>query len=124
MAYIDFWRRWKDFSGRTNRADYWLAILTHIFFSFVLMISASMILVAVLHLSAEEAIRFFEIFWSIYELIWLVPFVSMTVRRFRDAGYTKKNFWKLFVPWQGIVALFTQPAEIKDDESKNHRIKP
>ena len=118
MAYIDFWRRWKDFSGRTGRSDYWLAILTHIFYSFVLMISASIFFVAVLHLTVEEAIRVFEIFWSIYGIIWIVPFLSMTVRRFRDAGYNRKNFWKLLVPWHGLIALFTQLDETKDDESK------
>ena len=51
-AYIDFWKRAFDFSGRSNRPDYWWAYLVNVilllfllFFVFLFLSSVMLILV-------------------------------------------------------------------------------
>jgi len=105
MAYIDFWRRWKDFSGKTSRYEYWMALFTHILLSFILMIAILIFLAAALDLPTEEGLRWFEIMWSLYGITWIVPFLAMSVRRIRDAGFHKKNAWALLIPGIAVIAL-------------------
>ena len=118
MAYIEFWKRWRDFSGKTSRGDFWTAILTHVFLSFFLIIAVCILLVGVFGLETEKALYYIEIFWNIFGTIWLVPFCAMSVRRLRDVGYNRNNFWKLLIPGIVILSLFLSSVDESNDETK------
>lgn len=123
MAYIEFWKRWKDFSGKTSPGDYWAALFLHLlytFFLFCLLIVIFILQVTVFDLEPEDAHRYFEISYSIYTYICVTPYLSMTVRRLRDAGYNRKNFWKLLLPGVGLIALFTRHV-VNNTEESNHK---
>ena len=117
MAYINFWRRWKDFLGKTSRAEYWMALFTHVFLSFILMIAILVFLTDVVGFQPEEKPRCFEIIWSLYGISWLVPFLAMSVRRIRDAGYNKSNAWKLLIPGVLVLALILPSIDEMDHKS-------
>lgn len=116
MPYIDFWRRWKDFSGKTERFDYWFACFVHIGLSFALMIACSIVFVAVFDMTAETSLYCFKIVFTVYELISFVPILSMTVRRLRDAGYHRNTWWKLLIPGVLAIAPFLPHDPAGEDE--------
>ena len=117
MAYIDFWRRWKDFSGKTSRSNYLLAILTHTLLSFMLLIATSILFMAAFDLSPDETLCCIRAMHVIYGLVGAVPLLAMTVRRLRDAGYNKKSLWKLLIPGVVVMALLAPHLDEIDDRN-------
>lgn len=118
MSYIDFWRRWKDFSGRSTRYEYWTALFAHIFISFFFLIAGSTAIMFVFDLTSDETVHYVEIIYKVYGLVWIVPFISLTVRRYRDAGYTSKNFWKLFIIPAPLTALWLPSFDENKDSGE------
>jgi uncharacterized membrane protein YhaH (DUF805 family) len=116
MPYIDFWRHWKDFSGKTERFDYWFACFIHICLSFALMLTCCIAFVAVFDMTAETALTYFKFVFTVYLLISSVPMLSMTVRRLRDAGYHRNNWWKLLIPGVFAIAPFLPHDPTGEDE--------
>ena len=69
------------------------------------MIAILVFLTVAVDLPPEERPRCFETIWSLYGITWLVPFLAMSVRRIRDAGFHKKNAWALLIPGIAVIAL-------------------
>ena len=90
--YIDFWKNYFNFSGRSRRAAYWYAMLVNLIISVVLLLLAD----AVPALSALG--------W-IYDLATVIPCIALCVRRLHDIG--KRGWWWLlvFVPLIGAIML-------------------
>jgi uncharacterized membrane protein YhaH (DUF805 family) len=65
--YIDFWKNFVNFSGKTGLKDYWLTFLINIVISAIL-----------LKINANIA--------SIFGLAVFIPFLAISARRLRDAG--------------------------------------
>ena len=80
-AYIDFWKRAFDFSGRSTRPDYWWVYLINV----IINVSHNP---AILNDSTEiqKMILKYMSPIMIFGLIILIPQLSLQFRRLRDAG--------------------------------------
>ena len=81
-CYVDMWKNFANFSGRTDVGGYWWAVLGNFIVSFVLSLIGVEILI------------------SVYSLATLIPTLSIAVRRLRDAG---KGWGWLFITLVPLV---------------------
>ena len=89
-AFTSAWKRSFDYTGRSNRGDYWLFLL------------ASFLILLVLNL-VGTFVPFFALLANLYFIAELVPHLSLAVRRLRDAG----KYWQwIFVGITGIGSLW------------------
>ena len=101
--YIDTFKRFKDFSGRTERSSFW----KYFFINFLILISlnaVSTVLFREFRGYRYEDVR--QIIFVATMVTWLIlwiPQLAATVRRVRDAGYST---W--FVWIATILAILTQ----------------
>lgn len=97
--YVEMWTRYFDFSGRTSRRGYWMAVLFNILASIVVGLLAS-----ILHISALT---------TIYTAATLIPGLALVIRRLRDAGKHWAWYFINFVPLVGqivILVFLCQPS--------------
>ena len=90
--YLNMWKNYANFSGRTSVRGYWMAFLFNMIASFALSLIASILPVL-------------AILGSLYTLAALIPGIAITIRRLRDAG---KNWAWIFiglVPLVGVIIL-------------------
>jgi len=92
-AYIKMWVNLSDFSGRSTRSDYWLAILASLVIAIVLVILAIFI-------------PFFNFVLSVVSIITIIPGPALSVRRLHDIG--KSGWWLLItlIPVIGGLVIF------------------
>ena len=94
-CYVDMWKNFANFSGRTNVGGYWWAVLANFIVSFVLSLIGVEILI------------------SVYSLATLIPTLSIAVRRLRDAG---KGWGWLFITlvplvgWIIFIIMMCKPS--------------
>ena len=81
-CYVDMWKNFANFSGRTDVGGYWWAVLGNFIVSFVLGLIGVEVLI------------------SVYSLATLIPTLSIAVRRLRDAG---KGWGWLFITLVPLV---------------------
>ena len=101
-AFSSAWQRSFDYTGRSDRGDYWWFVLANIIISVVLLI-------------ASNISTFFGWIYSIWTVATIVPSLSLIVRRLRDAG---KHWAWMFIPliplvgfiW--IIYLLVQPSVV------------
>ncbi len=72
-SYVKFWKNYVNFSGKSNRPDFWWAFLCNIIVSILIGVVGALI--------------GFPILGTIFSLAILIPQISITVRRLRDAGF-------------------------------------
>ena len=90
-AYVNYWKGFADFGGRTNVGGYWWAFLCNIIVSTLVGVVAMI-----------PVLGFVSYVFSIANL---VPGLAILVRRLRDAGYSWCNiFWPL-LPVIGTIIL-------------------
>ena len=96
QPYINMWKNYAVFSGRSGRRDYWMAQLVNIIVSFILGILSGFA-------------DFFLILVGLYSLALIVPSLSLTWRRLHDIGKSGGWFFISFVPAVGgiILLVFT-----------------
>lgn len=89
--YIDSWKRAFDFSGWSSRREYWMPFLVNILVSFVISLLCSIIGIYIPII--------------IYNLLYLIPSISIMVRRLHDIN--KSGFWIFisFIPLVGFIWL-------------------
>ena len=80
-SYLDAWRNWLNFTGRTRRSGYWYAVLANIIIVFILGI-------------LSDIVGIFSWISTLYSLAFLIPSLSLTVRRLHDTG---RSAWWLLV---------------------------
>ena len=94
-CYVDMWKNFANFSGRTSVGGYWWAYLGNLIISFVLGLIGVEVLI------------------TVYSLATLIPTLSIAVRRLRDAG---KGWGWLFinlvplVGWIIFIVLLCKPS--------------
>ncbi|MEM0950998.1 MAG: DUF805 domain-containing protein [Cyanobacteria bacterium P01_H01_bin.74] len=98
MIFLEPYRRYADFSGRSNRKEYWS------FTIFGAMIAFS---VSILNLltGSGDGISFFSILYALFVIGSLIPNLAVTVRRLHDSN--KSGWWFLvaLIPLLGAIAL-------------------
>lgn len=94
-AYKMFWSRYAEFSGRSRRAEYWLAGIAN----FLVMILLAIV---------EMSLWGFPVLTILYVLAAIIPGIAMEVRRFHDTGRSGWLFLLNFIPCVGwiIVLVF------------------
>ena len=104
-AYKKFWTRYADFSGRSSRSDYWWVVLCNFlitlpfsliaFFGFLIPLFSEIYYAGLYDYEpdlsgamAGAGLAVFIMFLlAIYGLATIVPYLAITVRRLRDAGF-------------------------------------
>jgi len=104
-AYKKFWTRYADFSGRSSRSDFWWVVLCNFlitlpfsliaFFGFLIPLFSEIYYAGLYDYEpdlsgamAGAGLAVFIMFLlAIYELATIVPYLAITVRRLRDAGF-------------------------------------
>lgn len=81
QPYINMFKNYATFSGRTRRKDFWMAVLVNFLISLILSILTGIA-------------SFFGIIQMIYSLAILIPFLAMWARRLHD---TSKSAWFLLL---------------------------
>jgi uncharacterized membrane protein YhaH (DUF805 family) len=119
--YINMWKNYANFSARTTKRGYWMAVLFG-------MIAA--IIVTVLdrilgfggykYVTTSTSVSMsgsMGALSSILSLAMLIPGLAITVRRLRDAGKSWKNLFLLFIPLVGVIIVIVQlcKASVADD---------
>ena len=107
--YVESWRRFGDFRGRSSRPAYWWPFLLHLLIFFVL----GGIFAAILDLDTDQVGP--EIVYFI-AYVWLS--IALGVRRLHDVG--RKGTWLLLglVPLGNLVLLYwlVQPSSVETNE--------
>ena len=104
-AYKKFWTRYADFSGRSSRSDFWWVVLCNFlitlpfsliaFFGFLIPLFSEIYYAGLYDYEpdlsgamAGAGLAVFIMFLlAIYELATIGPYLAITVRRLRDAGF-------------------------------------
>ena len=96
-AYLDYWKGYVDFKGRTSAGGYWWAFLAHFIVSVVVSLLGTLLAAGRAEASATVSLTFM--------CLCLLPSLAIMIRRLRDAGYGWANiFWSL-VPLAGPIIL-------------------
>lgn len=96
-------KRYADFSGRSQRMEYWMFTLL-----FIIVISVTLLLAGGLDAMAGDEGLFgsvFGILLVIFFLASVIPSIAVTVRRLHDQD--KSGWWYLisFIPYLGSLVL-------------------
>jgi len=81
-AYKDFWKKYIDFQGKSNRLEFWTPVLIHIIFVFIVAIIGIICFVTGVFTIAA----IISAIVGVFVLAMVVPMFAVTLRRFYDAG--------------------------------------
>jgi len=103
--YLMAWRRYSDFSGRSQRYEYWMFMLIHtvVFMALFLTVEVTTSVSTMSHASAFSGLL--ALLGFIYGLAAISPGLAVSVRRLHDVG--KSGWWMLlaFVPVLGLLLI-------------------
>ena len=98
--FVKAWQRSFDYTGRSTRPEYWWFYLAYLLVA---------VLLAVLSGLSDLVAKLF----SLYALASIVPSLSLTVRRLRDAGKAWPWIFIGLIPFIGgiwLIVLLCQPS--------------
>ena len=114
--FLAVFRRWRDFSGRSSRREYWMFTLVLMIIAFVLGILDGVMLGVMGYTLNEAETQLFTL-GNAYSLITLIPSISVSVRRLHDID---KSGWWLLLAFTGIgILLIIYWACLGSDEDEN-----
>ena len=99
--YLAMWKNYANFSGRTDRRGYWMAVLFNFF--------AGLILSAIILVIPKLAF-----ISSLYGLALLIPGLAICIRRLRDAGNHWGWIFITLVPavgWIILIIMLCKPSK-------------
>ncbi len=108
--YFTMMQQWNKINGRVDRRTYWSALLT------------ALIILSVFLWFAEK-ISVLGMLPTIFTLLMIVPFVTMTIRRLNDGGHSWKTLLWIIIPVAGIVGIFIFLVQNTVDEEELERKK-
>lgn len=113
--------KYASFEGRATRSEYWLFYLFYAICAFVGVFAVA-ILGGIIGYATEEFGVFIAIYYIGVLLIclpFMIPFISVTVRRLHDTGRSGWWFWIGFVPLLGgiiLLVLMILESQPRDNE--------
>ena len=111
--FILAFKNWNKFNGRANRAEYWYFVL----FSFLIGIIFNIIDFTLLGYDPMDATSI-GILSVIFNLVCIIPSISVTVRRLHDVN---KSGWNMLWSLTIIGVFYVLYLEIiKGSEGDNH----
>jgi len=109
--YLDVFKKYAVFSGRTQRAEYWYFVLFNLIVSIILTVSD--IMLGTYNVQADSGLLS-----GIYGLAVIVPSLAVGARRLHDIG--KSGWWQLIllIPIIGIILLIIWFATDSKEDNK------
>ena len=104
-AVIDGLRRWKDYSGRSDRRQFWWFYLFFLIMTFIC-IAISLVFVQILVFLNLDSIAAISLIFSYLYLLLIPSVVAVAVRRMHDVG---KSGWFILIPLYNYY-LYVQPS--------------
>ena len=101
--YIEALKKYAQFSGRSNRQEFWMFFLINALIIVLLVIIDTMVLG---NTDSEKSAIV-----NLYNLATLIPYLAASVRRIHDVG---KNGWFIMIPFYNLYLLIS-----KGDSSDN-----
>lgn len=116
-AYKKYWMGYVDFTGRSTRSDYWLAVLAN---TIVTIILFSIVIVVIVFDSPNSHYHIIFILLYLLAMVYFfanyIPSIALQVRRLRDAGFHWALIFLRYAPVIGdivLLVLFCQPTKIE-----------
>lgn len=102
--YLEVFRRYAEFSGRSRRKEYWMFALFNVLF----VLGLAVVMAVLASIFGDTGIVFIipVIILIIYFAVVFIPALAVTVRRLHDTG---KSGWFIllnFIPYVGGLILF------------------
>ena len=104
-AYKSFFKGYVDFAGRSTRSEYWWVWLTNILLLIPLYSAYFNAIFSEGSEGAFLALGGLSIIYMIFGLALFLPWLALTVRRLRDAGFHWALIFVGFIPMVGGFAL-------------------
>ena len=105
MAIIDGLHRWKDYSGRSDRRQFWWFYLFFVISIFICL-AISLIFISLLLLLDLNSLGMFSLIFAYLYLLLVPSMIALQVRRMHDVG---KSGWFVLIPLYNFY-LFVQPS--------------
>lgn len=109
-GYVEFWKRYVDFSGLTTRKNFWVAIIIN----WVIVMILNVLPVARVSAGTSE----FSVLATIFGLAILIPTIAVTIRRLHDTGRSGWFYLLNLIPFVGsiiVLVLCALPAKTYDN---------
>lgn len=116
-AYKKYWMGYVDFTGRSTRSDYWLAVLANTIVSIILF--TVIIVVIVFDSPGSDYHVIPNLLYGlamVYFFANYIPSFALQVRRLRDAGFHWALIFLRYAPVIGdivLLVLFCQPTKVE-----------
>ena len=116
-AYKKYWMGYVDFTGRSTRSDYWLAVLANTIVSIILF--TVIIVVIVFDSPGSDYHVIPNLLYGlamVYFFATYIPSIALQVRRLRDAGFHWALIFLRFVSVIGDIVLLVlscQPTKVE-----------
>ena len=104
-AYKNFFKGYVDFAGRSTRSDYWWVFLGNMILYIPFFLTYGNALANSRNEGALITLGFIAIIYFIFGLALFLPWLALTVRRLRDAGFHWALIFVGFIPMVGGFAL-------------------
>ena len=104
-AYKNFFKGYVDFTGRSTRSEYWWIWLTNMILFLPLYSVRYNAIFSEESEGAFLALGSLSIIYMIFGLALFLPWLALTVRRLRDAGFHWALIFVNFIPMVGGIAL-------------------
>ena len=116
-AYKNFFKGYVDFAGRSTRSEYWWVWLTNILLLIPLYSAYFNAIFSEGSEGAFLALGGLSIIYMIFGLALFLPWLALTVRRLRDAGFHWALIFVGFIPMVGGFALLVLLAMPTKEEA-------
>ena len=116
-AYKKYWMGYVDFTGRSTRSDYWLAVLANTIVSIILF--TVIIVVIVFYSPGSDYHVILNLLYGlamVYFFATYIPSIALQVRRLRDAGFHWALIFLRFASVIGDIVLLVlscQPTKVE-----------
>ena len=116
-AYKKYWMGYGDFTGRSTRSDYWLAVLANTIVSIILF--TVIIVVIVFDSPGSDYHVIPNLLYGlamVYFFATYIPSIALQVRRLRDAGFHWALIFLRFASVIGDIVLLVlscQPTKVE-----------
>ena len=116
-AYKKYWMGYVDFTGRSTRSDYWLAVLANTIVSIILL--TVIIVVIVFDSPGSDYHVILNLLYGlamVYFFATYIPSIALQVRRLRDAGFHWALIFLRFASVIGDIVLLVlscQPTKVE-----------
>ena len=116
-AYKKYWMGYVDFTGRSSRSDYWLAVLANTIVTIILF--SILIVVIVFDSPGSDYHVILNLLYGlamVYFFATYIPSIALQVRRLRDAGFHWALIFLRFASVIGDIVLLVlscQPTKVE-----------